>query len=66
MEEEVCEVPDAWLRILQANGHAGNVPFHLHHVIQDEMSQHHQTILAHPCMAVNPLEARHAIPEALA
>lgn len=28
-----------------------NVPFHLHHVIQDQVGQHHQPILAHPCHA---------------
>jgi len=49
MEEEVCKVLDAGVGVLQAQGHARNVALHLHHVIHDQVGQHHQAVLAHTC-----------------
>jgi len=49
MEEEVCEVLDAGVGVLQAQGHARDVALHLHHVIHDQVGQHHQAVLAHTC-----------------
>ena len=49
MEEEVCKVLDAGVGVLQAQGHARDVALHLHHVIHDQVGQHHQAVLAHAC-----------------
>ena len=37
------------LPLPHAHGDAGDVPLDLHHVVQDEVRQHHQRVLAHPC-----------------
>lgn len=58
MEEEVCEVLDAGVGVLQAQGHARDVALHLHHVIHDQVGQHHQAVLAHAC---NRTDAVHCI-----
>lgn len=49
VEEEVCKVLDAGVGVLQAQGHARNVALHLHHVIHDQVGQHHQAVFAHAC-----------------
>lgn len=49
MEEEVCEVLDAGVGVLQAQGHACDVALHLHHVIHDQVGQHHQAVFANAC-----------------
>ena len=36
---------------LQAHRHAGDVALDLHHVVQDQVRQHHEGVLAHACAA---------------
>ena len=49
VEEDLCEAGDAGVLILQAQRQPRDVALHLHHVIQDEVREHHQAVLAHAC-----------------
>ena len=49
VEEEVRQVLDAGVGVLKAQSHSCNVPLHLHHVVHDQVGQHHQAVLTHPC-----------------
>lgn len=49
MEEERGQIGDSGFGVSQAQRQACNVALDLHHVIQDEVAQHHDRIFAHPC-----------------
>ncbi len=49
VEEDLREPGDARVTVAQAERQARDVALHLHHVVQDEVRQHHQARLAHAC-----------------
>eukprot|EP00047_Mylnosiga_fluctuans_P014238 m.36647 g.36647 ORF g.36647 m.36647 type:complete len:388 (+) comp5401_c0_seq4:1504-2667(+) len=57
VEEQACEVRDAVVAVLKANGHLADLALDLDHVVEDQMRQHHQRVLAHARVLV----AQHCI-----
>jgi hypothetical protein len=49
VEEDLGEAGHARIVVLQAQGQAGDVALHLHHVVEDQVRQHHQAVASHAC-----------------
>jgi len=57
VEEERGERGDARLVVAQAQRQRGHVALDLHHVVEDEVREHHQARLAHACAPPRPVTA---------
>lgn len=49
MEKQLSQGSYTDIRVLEAERQSCNVAFHFHHVVQDQMGQHHHRVLSHPC-----------------
>ena len=46
-EEQPGQVGDAGIGVAQAQCHLADLPLDLHHVVQDQVAEHHQRVLPH-------------------
>lgn len=46
------QVCDARVWVLQAQNHLGHMALHLHHVVEDEVGEHEESVVAHACVRV--------------
>ena len=51
-EEQFGKVRDPWFFVLEALGHFPKLSFDLDHTIEDEVREHHQSILLHHQLAI--------------